>query len=65
MESRVRAEAEKQRQEREAAEWERLQRDAKVKQRSELATELLSNPSVDGGVRQAAGEYLKKLFAND
>ena len=64
-ESRVRADAEKRRQEREAAEWERLQRDAKVKQRSELATELLSNPSVDGGVRQAAGEYLKKLFAND
>ncbi|THH21298.1 hypothetical protein EW146_g223 [Bondarzewia mesenterica] len=63
-ESRMRAEIEKRRQEREAAEWERIQQNSKVKQRSELATELLSNPNVDGSVKQAAGDYLKKLFAN-
>ncbi|KAI0067188.1 hypothetical protein BV25DRAFT_1070422 [Artomyces pyxidatus] len=64
-EGRLRQETEKKRQEREAADWERLQQNAKIKQKSELATELLSNANVDPSVKQAAGDYLKKLFAND
>jgi hypothetical protein len=36
-----------------------------MKQKSELATEILSNPNVDQSVKAAAGDYLKKLFAND
>lgn len=63
--SRLRMEMEKKRQEREAVDSERLQQNAKMKQKSELATELLSNPNVDPSVKAAAGDYLKKLFAND
>jgi hypothetical protein len=63
--SRMRMEMEKKRQEREATDSERLQQNAKMKQKSELATELLSNPNVDPSVKAAAGDYLKKLFAND
>ncbi|KAA1467546.1 hypothetical protein DENSPDRAFT_926695 [Dentipellis sp. KUC8613] len=64
-EGRLRREIEKKKQEREAADWERSQQNMKVKQKSELATELLSNPGVEATVKQAAGDYLKKLFAND
>lgn len=64
-ESRLRLELERKRQEREAAELERLQQNAKMKPKSELATELLSNPNVDSSVKAAASDYLKKLFAND
>jgi hypothetical protein len=63
--SRLRMEMEKKRHEREAAESERLQQNAKMKPKSELATELLSNPNVDSSVKAAASDYLKKLFAND
>ncbi|KAF8273333.1 hypothetical protein EI94DRAFT_1716464 [Lactarius quietus] len=63
--SRMRMDLEKKRQEREAADSERMQQNAKMKQKSELATELLSNPNVDPSVKAAAGDYLKKLFAND
>jgi hypothetical protein len=63
--SRMRVEMEKKRQEREAADSERLQQNAKMKQKSELATEILSSPNVDQSVKAAAGDYLKKLFAND
>ena len=58
----LRMEMEKKHQEREA---ERLQQNAKLKQKSELAPELLSNRNVDPSVKAAAGDYLKKLFAND
>ena len=35
---------------------------SKVKQRAELATELLANPSVDGVLRETVINYLKGLF---
>ena len=35
---------------------------SKVKQRAELATELLANQSVDGGLKETAVNYLKGLF---
>ncbi|TFY76676.1 hypothetical protein EWM64_g7338 [Hericium alpestre] len=64
-EGRLRMELEKKRQERENADRERMQQNAKLKQKSDLATEILSNPGVEASVKQAAGDYLKKLFAND
>ena len=65
VESCMRREAEKRRQEREVVEGERLQQMATMKSKWDLATELLSNPSVEASVRQVAGEFLKKLFTND
>ncbi|KAJ3475507.1 hypothetical protein NLI96_g11791 [Meripilus lineatus] len=35
------------------------------KEKANLATTVLSNPAVDEQVRQAAAEYLKRLFASD
>ncbi|KIJ66686.1 hypothetical protein HYDPIDRAFT_85048 [Hydnomerulius pinastri MD-312] len=64
-ESSARQEIERLRLEREQAEWEHNKESIKVKQRAQLATELLGNPVVDGSVRQAAVDYLKKLFATD
>ncbi|KZT19798.1 hypothetical protein NEOLEDRAFT_1077168 [Neolentinus lepideus HHB14362 ss-1] len=64
-ESRQRREAEQRRQERETAEWEHSRHAEKIKQRTALATELLSNPGVDASVKQAAGDYLKRLFMTD
>lgn len=63
--SQHRKEFERVRQEREAAEWELKKRTADVTQKSQLATELLANPAVDSSVKQAAGDYLKRLFAVD
>ncbi|KAH7925486.1 hypothetical protein BV22DRAFT_1011093 [Leucogyrophana mollusca] len=60
----ARRELDRTRQEREAAEWEHTKQTANVKHRAQLATELLGNPTVDASVRQAAGDYLKKLFAD-
>lgn len=62
-ESAARREMERLRLEREKAEWEHNKESAKMKQRAQLATELLNNPVVDGSVRQAAVDYLKKLFS--
>lgn len=63
-ESVARREIERLRLEREQAEWEHNKESVKMKQRAQLATDLLSNPVVDGSVRQAAMDYLKKLFAD-
>ncbi|TFK46132.1 hypothetical protein OE88DRAFT_1638768 [Heliocybe sulcata] len=64
-ESRQRRETEQRKQEREAAEWEHSRHAEKVKQRTALATDLLSNPTVDASVKQAAADYLKRLFMTD
>ncbi|KAG6332468.1 hypothetical protein ID866_6624 [Astraeus odoratus] len=63
-ESSARREIERLRLEREQAEWEHNKESLKMKQRAQLATEILSNPVVDGSVRQAAMDYLKKLFTD-
>ena len=64
-ESRQRKEADRVREERESAEWEFKKQSADVTQRSKLATEVLANPGVDSSVKQAAGDYLKRLFTTD
>jgi hypothetical protein len=53
--SRLRMEMEKKRQEREVADSEGLQQNAKMKQKSELATEILSNSDAHIFVKAAAG----------
>ncbi|KAG2058506.1 hypothetical protein BDR06DRAFT_1018300 [Suillus hirtellus] len=63
--STARKDAERARLEREAAEWEHTKETANVKHRAQLATDVLANPVVDGSVRQAAADYLKRLFASD
>ena len=64
-ESKQRKEADRVREEREAAEWEFKKQSADVTQKSKLATEILGNPVVDPSVKQAAGDYLKRLFTTD
>lgn len=64
-ESQARREMERTRLDREQAEWEHNKESLKMKQRAQLATEILSNPVVDVSVRQAAVDYLKKLFVAD
>lgn len=61
----ARKDAERARLEREAAEWEHTKETANLKNRAQLATDVLANPVVDGSVRQAASDYLKRLFASD
>lgn len=63
--SATRRDAERARLEREAAEWEHTKETANVKHRAQLATDVLANHSMDGTVRQAAADYLKRLFASD
>ena len=60
--SRIRREMDKRKEEREIVELERTREREKIKQKSDLATDLLSNPNVDAGVREAAADFLKKLF---
>ncbi|OAX37996.1 hypothetical protein K503DRAFT_857010 [Rhizopogon vinicolor AM-OR11-026] len=60
--SAARRDAERARLEREASETKET---ANVKHRAQLATDVLANPVMDGTVRQAAADYLKRLFASD
>ena len=60
--SRLRREMDRRKEEREIVELERMREREKIKQKSDLATELLSKPNVDAGVREAAADFLKKLF---
>ncbi|KXN91698.1 Histone acetyltransferase KAT7, partial [Leucoagaricus sp. SymC.cos] len=64
-ESAQRREMERMKLEREAAEFEHNKHSANTKQKADRAIELLSNPSIDGSVKHAASEFLKKLFASD
>jgi hypothetical protein len=64
LDSRLRREADKIRLDREAADRDHSKQMAKVKQRSDLATELISNPTADAGLKEAAVKYLKSLFAD-
>ncbi|PFH53093.1 hypothetical protein AMATHDRAFT_138384, partial [Amanita thiersii Skay4041] len=64
-ESAQRREVERLKMEREAAEFEHNKQTANTKQKADRAIELLGNPIVDASVKQAAGDYLKKLFTVD
>lgn len=64
-ESTQRRELERLRLEREAAEWEHNKQSANMKQKADRAIELLGNQIVDASVKQAAGDYLKRLFTTD
>lgn len=60
--SRIRREMDKRKEEREIVELERTREREKIKQKSDLATELLSKPNIDAGVKEAAADFLKNLF---
>ena len=60
--SRLKRDMDKRREEREVAEWESTKEREKIKQKADLATQLLSNPNLEPSVKQAAGDYLKQLF---
>lgn len=62
-ESRERREFEKARNEREAAEWDLKKQSADTTMKSKLATDILANPAIDAATKQAAGDYLKRLFS--
>ncbi|KAF5392152.1 hypothetical protein D9757_001492 [Collybiopsis confluens] len=64
-ESHQRTELEKLKLDRERAEFDHKQNSANTKQKADRAIELLSNPTVDATVKQAASEFLKRLFASD
>lgn len=64
-ESRQRHEIERLRLEREAAEFEHNKLTSNIKQKADKAIELLGNPMMDASIKQAAGDYLKKLFSTD
>ncbi|KAJ7116421.1 hypothetical protein C8R44DRAFT_627545 [Mycena epipterygia] len=61
-ESTQRRELERLRMERETAEFEHNKQSSNTKQRADRAIELLGSAVVDASVKQAAGDYLKKLF---
>lgn len=63
-ESSVRQELERRRFEREQADREN-NREFGIKQRAQVAMEVMGNPIVDPSVRQAAVDYLKNLLATD
>ncbi|KAF5367094.1 hypothetical protein D9758_003979 [Tetrapyrgos nigripes] len=51
--------------ERERAEFEHQKKTSTSKEKTDRAIELLSNHSIDAGVRQAASDFLKRMFATD
>lgn len=61
-ESAQRREIERLKLEREAAEFEHNKQSTIMKQKADRAIELLGNPSADPSLKQAAGDYLKRLF---
>ncbi|KAJ6466597.1 hypothetical protein C8R47DRAFT_990795 [Mycena vitilis] len=61
-ESQQRRELERLRMERETAEFEHKQASAMMKQKADRAIEVLGSSVADPSIKQAAGEYLKKLF---
>lgn len=63
-ESSVRQELERRRFEREQADRE-TNKEFGIKQRAQVAMDLMGNSKVDASVRQAAVDYLKKLLATD
>ena len=63
-ESSMRQELERRRFEREQTDREN-NKESGMRQRAQLAMELMGNPIVDTSVRQAAVDYLKKLLATD
>ncbi|KAK7044172.1 Histone acetyltransferase [Paramarasmius palmivorus] len=65
LESAQRREIERLRAEREAQEYEHNKQTAMIKQKTDKAIELLSNPNVDASVKHSAGEFLKKLFSEN
>lgn len=60
----MRQELERRRFEREQSDREN-NKESGIKQRAQLAMDLMGNPKVDASVRQAAVDYLKKLLATD
>ncbi|KAJ3995086.1 hypothetical protein F5050DRAFT_1809014 [Lentinula boryana] len=63
--SQQRRELERLKLDREKAEFDHKQSSANTKQKADRAIELLGNDKVDGTVKQAASEFLKRLFASD
>ncbi|KAF9000600.1 hypothetical protein BDQ17DRAFT_1245247 [Cyathus striatus] len=62
-ESTQRREMERLKMDREAAAYEHQKKSTETKQKADRAMELLSSPSADTAVKQAASDYLKRLFA--
>ncbi|KAF7312130.1 hypothetical protein MIND_00225400 [Mycena indigotica] len=58
-----RRETERLRSEREKAEFEHNKQTANIKARADRAIEVLGSPMLDASLKQAAGDYLKKLFS--
>ncbi|KAJ3784655.1 hypothetical protein GGU10DRAFT_271005 [Lentinula aff. detonsa] len=63
--SQQRRELERLKLDREKAEFDHKQSSANTKQKADRAIELLGNDKVDVTVKQAASEFLKRLFASD
>ncbi|KAF8656869.1 hypothetical protein AX16_002415 [Volvariella volvacea WC 439] len=63
-ESAARRDLERMKLEREAAELEHTKHSNALKHKTDRAIELLANPAVDPSVKQAAGDFLKRLFSD-
>ncbi|KAJ7593428.1 hypothetical protein C8J56DRAFT_931076 [Mycena floridula] len=64
-ESYQRREFERKRMERETAEFELNKQVVMLKQKTDRAMELISNPAAEASIKQVAGEYLKRLLTSD